>query len=400
MGRIRNTFRRLGDALEGDKRLKGKYLESVLVGLLFQGGHVHIHTPLNKEHTRDIAEGMQAHLPVALRVPPKPQKVAFETDEGEVEGEPVRKVILQERHSPGDILTMTRAVADLKMTYPEMLIDVRSPCQEIWEGFPYLTPLEDNDPEAKVISVDYPGIHRSGWSGEHFADAFREDIENKLGLKIKKTGYRPEIHLREEEKHWINQVEVEFGWTGPFWILNAGRKNDNELKAYHRWQEFADQWHHRFEGKVKLVQVGHLGNEDNPHFHPDLKGVYNLVGKTDTRQLIRLAWWSHGTIGPISFQFVLAASLQKPHVVVAGGKEGVRWHIYPHGRFLYTNGALRCCEWDGCWLGGEKGKCRDLVETNVGTVPHCFELIKPHQIVDAAWMYYEGGMLNINERGI
>ena len=281
---------------------------------------------------------------------------------------------------------MTRAVGDLKESYPDYQIDVRSPWPEIWEHNPRLTPLDDKDPDVEKFDISYDEIHESGWRGHHFTDAFRHDIEKKLGVKIKKTGIRPELYVSDEEAHWINQVEVEFGWTGGFWLINAGRKQDNELKQYHRWQEVVDRFNDYFGGAIRLVQIGHLG-----HLHHVLDGVYNLVGKTDLRQLIRLAWWSHGSIGPLSLQFVISAAFEQPHVVLAAGKEGVRWHIYPHRRYIYTNGALKCCMWDGCWKGGVKGSCDDLV---YGT-PHCFTLIQPNTIVDAVKMYYQGGRLNL-----
>jgi len=298
----------------------------------------------------------------------------------------VRRIILRQGQSPGDVLTMTRAVADLKNTYPEFEIDVRSPCPEIWENNPHLVRLPEGDPGVEQFAITYDEINESGLTGEHFADAFRHDIEKKLGVKIIQTGNVPELWISEEEKAWINQVEVEFGWTGPFWLLNAGHKQDNELKFYHRWQEVADLFNAYFGGSVRLVQIGHPD-----HVHAPLKGVYNLIGKTDLRQLIRLGWWAHGTVGPLSFQFVMSAALRQPHVVIAAGKEGVRWHIYPHGRYLYTNGALKCCEWDGCWKGGSRELCVDLFDG----VPRCFRLIEPYMIVDAVKMYYQGGALGL-----
>lgn len=305
----------------------------------------------------------------------------------------MRKIILKQRQSPGDILTMTRAVADLAMTYPDWEIDVRCPCPEVWEHCPHLTPLNEKDPDVEVFDIGYPAINESGWRGLHFTDAFREDMERQLGVDIKKTGYRPELWIGEIEKTWINQVEAEFGWRGPFWLLNAGRKQDNELKHYHRWQDVVDRLNIFFQNRVQIVQIGH-----GSHLHPKLHGVLSLVGKTDVRQLIRLAWWAHGTIGPLSFQFVISAALEQPHVVVAAGKEGVPWHLYPHGRYIYTNGALECCGWDGCWLGGAKGQCKDLVETRGEQVPRCMTLIRPQQIADAVAMYYDGGRLSW-ERG-
>jgi len=299
----------------------------------------------------------------------------------------MRKVILRNELSPGDILTMTRVVADLAMAFPEWLIDVRSPCPEIWENNPYIVPLEQKEEGVESFTVHYNGIHESGWKGQHWTDAFHDDVEQQLGVSFSKTGIKPELYLSDEEKGWINQVEVDCGWPGPFWLLNAGHKPDNTLKQYHRWQEVVDLFNDYFNGAVRLAQVGHKS-----HKHPQLKDVYNLVGKTDLRQLIRLGWWAHGTIGPLSFQFVMSAAFEQPHVVVAAGKEGVRWHIYPHGRYLYTNGALDCCKWDGCWRGGTQGECVDLVYG----VPRCFRLIKPYMIVDAVKMYYEGGRLGLS----
>jgi ADP-heptose:LPS heptosyltransferase len=276
------------------------------------------------------------------------------------------------------------------MSFKDWKIDIRSPCNEVWENNPHLTPLKEGDPGVEVFTITYDDINISGWNGLHFTDAFRNDLERKLKVSVIKTGIRPELWVSDQEKSWINQVEVEFGWKGPFWIINAGRKPDNELKQYHRWQEVVDVLNWYFKDKVKIVQIGH-----KDHIHPKLNGTLSLVGKTDVRQLIRLCWWAHGTIGPLSFQFVVSAALQQPAVCVAGGKEGVRWHIYPHIRYLYTNGAMKCCGWDGCWLGGAKGKCSNLVDE----VPKCFTMIEPYMISDAVKMYYIGGMLNMDERG-
>jgi ADP-heptose:LPS heptosyltransferase len=350
-----------------------------IVALRFKDGHTHTHTtddghgPLMREVVKILDEKGALDLPY---------KEAEYSDEWKHKD---RKVILIQDQSPGDILTMTRALEDLKLTYPHWHIDVRSPCMEIFENCPHLTPLSEADPEVEKFSIRYDDINISGWNGLHFADAFINDMERKLGCRIKKTSIRPQLWVSDEEKGWINQVEVQFGWKGPFWLLNAGRKQDNELKQYHRWQEVVDILNWRFRDRVKIVQIGHAA-----HIHPQLRGTLNLVGQTDTRQLIRLAYHSEGTIGPLSFQFVIAAALEKPAVVLAAGKEGVRWHLYPHIRHIATNGALECCKWDGCWLGGELGECRN----QVNGVPRCFEIVKPHVIADACTMYYSGGRLH------
>jgi len=294
-----------------------------------------------------------------------------------------RKIILRQGQSPGDILTFTRALGDLKESYPNYEIDVRTPCPEIWENSPRLTPLKDDDKDVETFNITYDEINESGWSAIHFTDSFRHDLEKKLGVPIRKTGIKPEIWFSDEEKNWYNQVHCEFGWDGPYWIINAGRKPDNELKQYHNWTDVVKSLNKYFKGKVKIVQIGHPD-----HIHPPLEGALNLVGKTDLRQLLRLIYSAHGSIGPLSFQFVASGAFEQPSVCVAGGKEGVKWHLYPHMRYIHTNGALPCCSWDGCWLGGEKGQCKNLIDG----VPKCFRIIKPETIADAVKMYYEGGM--------
>ncbi len=304
------------------------------------------------------------------------------------QGGKIRKIILKQTQSPGDVLTFTRAVEDLKLSYPHWQIDVRTSCQEIWDNCPHLTPLKEEWDDVEVYNIEYPDINISGWNGLHYTDAFRNDLEKKLNIKIKKTSFKPKVWISDLEKSWINQVEIEFGWKGPFWILNAGHKPDNDLKHYHRWQEVVDLFNYYIEDKVKIVQIGHKN-----HIHEPLDGVLNLIGKTDTRQLIRLAWWAEGTIGCLSFQFVLAAALDKPGVVVAGGKEGVPWHIYPNIRHICTNGAIDCCKWDGCWKS-KKEDCWHIVNG----IPLCYKLITPRMIVDAIMMYYDGGICSKNKK--
>jgi ADP-heptose:LPS heptosyltransferase len=296
----------------------------------------------------------------------------------------MRKVILKQAQSPGDILVFTRALADLKDSFPDWEIDVRTPCPAIFENNPNLTPLNEGDEGVEVFDIDYPEIHNSGWSGIHFTEAFVRRLEELLDVKIKRTSMRPEIWISDIEKTWINQAEVEFGWKGKFWVINAGYKPDNELKNYFHWQDFVDIFNQEFKGEIKLVQVG-----DTNHVHPNLEGVLDLVGKTDPRELIRLIWCAQGTIGPISYQMHLSGAFKQPAVVVAGGKEPIRWEMYPNHRYLAVNGCLRCAEYDGCWLGGKLENCKDLVDEK----PRCYEMIKPYQILDAVKSYYDGGIL-------
>jgi hypothetical protein len=53
----------------------------------------------------------------------------------------MRRVILQNTQSPGDIVMLTAAVRDLKRALgAAVAVDVRTPCPALWENSPHLTP--------------------------------------------------------------------------------------------------------------------------------------------------------------------------------------------------------------------------------------------------------------------
>jgi len=89
------------------------------------------------------------------------------------------------------------------------MIDIRSPCPDLFLNNPHLTRLDESDPEVEIHDITYDDINKSGWNGLHFADAFHNDIEAKLNnspqaskygnVKIEKTGILPEIYISDDE---------------------------------------------------------------------------------------------------------------------------------------------------------------------------------------------------------
>ena len=98
----------------------------------------------------------------------------------------------------------------------------------------------------------------------------------------------------------MSQVE-ELGFRGRFWIMMAGGKFDFTAK----WWNPA--WYQRvvdhFRGRIQFVQCG-----EAQHWHPQLDGVINLVGKTDIRQFVRLMYHADGVVCPVTFAMHLAAA--------------------------------------------------------------------------------------------
>ena len=291
-----------------------------------------------------------------------------------------RRIILRNRLSPGDVLVMSVAIRALNKAHSDKFeIDVDTPCNEIFEHSPY---LNRSTAAGQVIDMHYPEIHKSGASGRHFSDGHRKYLEEVLEVKIPRVGLLPDIFLTQDEKLWPSPVLKKLDYDGQYWVINAGSKSDYTLKQYHRWQEVVDLWAQKFPG-IKLVQIGQA-----EHNHKPLSGALDLRGQTGIRELFRVIEKSEGVLTCVSFPMHIAAALEKPCVVVAGGREGTRWELYPNQRFLYTNGALDCAMYDGCW----KSKVEECAHLEAG-VPLCMEIIRPEDIVRAMEMYYLGGVL-------
>lgn len=316
-----------------------------------------------------------------------------------------RKIIFKNHQSPGDLVMLTAAVRDLKKAHPEILVGVDTSCGALWENNPYITNLEAKDPEVEVFKLDYPLIHHSNEGQYHFIHGFRKEMEEKLQIRIPATKFKGDIHIGEDEKGWISQVE-EMGITDKFWLIFGGGKYDFTAKWWNPsyYQKVVDY----FKGRITFVQVG-----DKSHWHPPLRNVISLVGKTDMRQLIRLVYHSVGVICPVTFGMHAAAAIEMKHqppmnrpcVVISGGREPVQWEAYPHHRFLAVNGSMKCCDNGGCWKSrcqkvgdGDSKDENDLCEVPVQVkkdlvIPKCMMMIKPRDVIRAIEQYYEGGLL-------
>jgi len=312
-----------------------------------------------------------------------------------------KKIILSSAHSPGDITMMTAAIRDLHATYPgEYQTDTESPCQEIFEGNPFITKLKKGDPDVAHITMHYPLINQSNEGSYHFIHGYREYLEQCIGRPIKQGHMKPDLYIREEEKAWVSAVEEITKDKRPFWIIDAGFKNDFTAKAwsFKRYQEVVD----HFKDKIQFVQIGH-----EAHNHPKLTGVINMVGQTDSRQLIRLMYHSIGVLTPVSWPMVLAAGVpmktsppkHRACVVISGGREPVQWQMYPNHQFLHTCGTMMCCDSGGCWKsrvvpvgdGDQKDKdnlCERPVKVDGQYIADCMASISTADVIRAIERHY------------
>jgi len=309
----------------------------------------------------------------------------------------MQKLMLLNNQAPGDIVMLTAAVRDLHRCYPsQFLTDVRTNCMELWENNPYLTPLNITDRDVEIVDCRYPLFEKSNRMPVHFLQGFVDDLNRKLGLQIKISEFKGDIHLSDEEKGRPSPVEERTGQNGLYWIIVAGGKFDITIKWWHfrRWQAVID----HFRDRIQFVQVGLEG-----HYHPPLKGVIDLRGKTPRRELIRLVYHALGVLCPVTLLMHLAAAVEtkpgtaksRPCVVVAGGREAPHWAAYPTHQFIHTVGTLPCCAEGGCWKvrtvplgdGDYRDEERYLCVDVVDGLPRCMEMITPKHVIPFVELY-------------
>lgn len=191
---------------------------------------------------------------------------------------PLRKLILKNSQCPGDILMLTAAVRDLHLTHPGMFqTDVRTSSGALWKHNPYITLLDEGDPEVETIACRYPPIHQSSRKPYHFIHGFRLFLQAALGVEIEPYAFHGDVHLSAQEKRWTSHVDEMTQQRGTrFWIIVSGGKTDYTAKWWEprRCHEVVD----HFRGRIHFVQCGQVGAT---HIHPPLCGVIDLVGKTD-----------------------------------------------------------------------------------------------------------------------
>ncbi len=328
---------------------------------------------------------------------------------GGTSGVAPRRLILKNAYSPGDVLMMSATVRDLHHAHPgRFLTDVRTPAPDLWENNPHLTPIADDDPDAEVVVMEYPLIDRSNDVALHFIHGYHEYLGEKLGVSIPVGRFSGDVHLSEEERGWMSQVE-ETGFEGAFWIIMAGGKYDFTAKWWDptRYQRVVD----HFRGRILFAQCG-----EREHWHPRLRRVLDLVGRTTPRQFIRLMHHADGVVCPVTFAMHLAAAVparpgrppNRAAVVVAGGREPAHWEAYPHHQYIGNNGALPCCEHGGCWKSRcqpvfdgdpkDDDRCVAPVEVAPGLViPRCLDMIRAEDVIRRIEVYYEGGSLRYND---
>lgn len=325
--------------------------------------------------------------------------------------------MIENKQSPGDYIVLTAAIRDICLAHPgRFQFGIRCFERSIYQYNPY---VDLHLHRGRVVPAKYPMVHRSNSVKAHFMWGFLEHLNQQLGTRAKLTDFRPYLRLHETEIK-----EPPCGLKKPYWVFASGGKKDYTAKIWDPacWDTVVGDLSKR----VTVVQVG-----GGSHIHPPIPGTVNLVGKTSFRELIRLIYHSEGVLCIVTCLMHIAAALNKPCVVVAGGREPYWWEAYteesrlasmrygnpnwqppanddfvPH-KYLHTISTapgslatIQCCFNKGCWksrVGAKKpgdrhSVCQNQVKQGNVILPACLQKITPQNVLEAVQWYYDKGI--------
>jgi ADP-heptose:LPS heptosyltransferase len=245
----------------------------------------------------------------------------------------------------------------------------------------------------------------------HFLTAFHQNLGKHLGHTVPVLKPHGDLHLDDWHKQ---NPPIE----GRYWYIIAGGKSDMTTKIWsaHRWQQVVNILR---QFGIRFVQDGAVFKG---HRQPNLAGVLNTVGRTGLRDMLWMIYHADGVICHVTAAAHFAAALERPCVVIAGGREMWWWEAYvntqekafgplaspvrvPH-RYLHTIGQLKCCQEKGCWRAkvhkGEPDKnhsyCHAVVDDGYGQqYPRCLANITVGHVVEAVLSYYGDGTTTKDE---
>ncbi len=294
-------------------------------------------------------------------------------------------LLLKTDQAPGDAVAMTVAVYSLHRAHPSKYVTaVESKWPEVFAHNPDVVPAE-SIPQASwnVVQMHYPAIHQSNERGIHFMQGWCEFLGAALGIQVPLLTNRPRLYF--------DPYDYDSSPVQDSWLVCSGGKQDftNKLWGWGNYQKVVDD----LACKVHFIQVGSSYCD-----HPNLFGAVNMVGKTTLRQLFDLVRRARGVMCGVSLLMHVAAALEKPAVVIAGGREPVQWNSYPKQHYLHTVGALPCSDIKGnvggaCWrsrvvpIGDGTNLDKDTCERPVGGLPECMTMIRPTEVTELILRY-------------
>jgi hypothetical protein len=196
--KLSDMLRRESEAISKNEAVgKRSDCTDLLVSARFGADHLH-HILPHQKVTEQIVEDLMAYTSEEFNL-----SMSKGSEKGNDENVAPKEVLFHNRQAFGDILTMTCAIRDFKKQFPDTRVGVNTTAMHIWDHNPHIDhtfrpgSLSSNKATVKIG----PGFltNKSGLWDYHMANAFRMDIQNKMGLKFTQGEIRPDIWFTQEE---------------------------------------------------------------------------------------------------------------------------------------------------------------------------------------------------------
>lgn len=265
---------------------------------------------------------------------------------------------------PGDVVVLTAALLHAPADYMFNVYNKQRPvAPDLLAGHPRVDQSITPQNARAIIKLD---LHKYLAAANvernmHVTTAMTCALHAAMGFAYEPTRIRPFISMTPEEK----QMKHRLAPDSPYIIIAPGAKTDFTAKQWSpaKWQQVVKSLRNDY----TIVQIGATSKE---HLNPKLSNVTNLVGKTTLRDLVQLVYHADGTICGVSLPMHIAGALEKPCVVIAGGREGAWWERYPEHSYLHLVDRLDCCTPEPCWCSHvDNGKQRVHGKTDA-VCPH------------------------------
>jgi len=224
----------------------------------------------------------------------------------------------------------TPGLRELKRSRPNSKIVFYAPHHEVLEGLEYideLRPFAERPDDSLWLNYETGGHPRS-----HIARVFG----NQLGIAIEDV--RPDCIVVQPLR---DQFRLKWAALPRPWITinrRASSWTPNKDWPDEYWRKLIE----RLDGRCGLIEVGWPRDGCS-----EIGGstYVNLVGQTNTVELVAAIAACDLHVGPISGPVHIAAASRRPSVVIYGGYEPPACTMYEGNRALYST-----VECSPCWL--------------------------------------------------
>lgn len=290
------------------------------------------------------------------------------------------------------MLPLLVAVQNIRRVRPDVRINIMGPNPELLHHHPDISP----DVRGRLIVPAYDGKTACD-KGQTFVEAYHLDMQRQLRMVIPRVDYTPRLYLTPQEDTPPPYLPKDYC------LVVSGGKRDLTVKHWGEWnyQKVVDLC-----PDVPWVQIGHedqpMGNKKPWHVHPRLSGVIDMVGRTSTRELMRVIRHAKVLVCGITLPMWVAASfshLPSPPrcVVVCGGREPAWFINQPNQIYHCTADFVSCGRGGkGCWLSRTERQydgffldwsiCTSQYSFPNGLdckTPRCMELIDSADVADS-----------------